>query len=98
MARLKREAKNAANDQVDLVEEEEDFGDDDDTDSDQPLPDEDLSDFESEADEQDLEIDKVVELSQKEQNARALATRRAIEKRIEERELDDDLDYLDLDD
>ena len=34
-------------------------------------------------------------LSQKEQNARALAIRRALEERAESRRLHDDLDYLD---
>lgn len=37
------------------------------------------------------------ELSQKEQNARSLAVRRAIEQRMEQKQLDEDLDYLDLD-
>ena len=37
------------------------------------------------------------ELSQKEQNARSLAARRAIEKRMEQKQLEEDLDYLDLD-
>ena len=34
-------------------------------------------------------------LSQKEQNARSLAIRRALEQRAEEKRLHDDLDYLD---
>lgn len=37
-------------------------------------------------------------LSQKDQNARSLAIRRAIEARNEEKRLNTDLDYLDLDD
>lgn len=37
------------------------------------------------------------ELSQKEQNARSLAARRAIEQRMEQKQLDEDLNYLDLD-
>lgn len=37
------------------------------------------------------------ELSQKEQNARSLAVRRAIEQRNERKRLEEDLDYLDLD-
>jgi len=37
------------------------------------------------------------ELSQRDQNARSLAIRRAIEQRMEERRLSRDLDYLDLD-
>jgi hypothetical protein len=48
----------------------------------------------------DTDIDlKVVEevLSHKDQNARALAIRRAIEERLESKRLSEDLDYLDLD-
>ena len=37
------------------------------------------------------------ELSLKEQNARSLAIRRAIEQRMERKRLDEDLDYLDFD-
>ena len=37
------------------------------------------------------------ELSQKDQNARSLAIRRAIEQRMEQKLLDEDLDYLGLD-
>lgn len=37
------------------------------------------------------------ELSQKDQNARSLAIRRAIEQRMDQKRLDEDLDYLDLD-
>jgi hypothetical protein len=37
------------------------------------------------------------ELSPKEQNARSLAIRKAIEQRMERKQLDEDLDYLDLD-
>jgi hypothetical protein len=71
---------------------------------DEPLPDEDLAEFEGEEGEEgeeDLELDGFVELSQKEQNARALAIRRAIEQRLEQKRLNedlDDLDYLDVDD
>lgn len=43
------------------------------------------------------DIDAVVELSSKEQNARSLEVRRAIEARIEKKKLDEDIDYLDLD-
>ncbi len=44
----------------------------------------------------DLQVEDI-ELSPKEQNARSLAIRRAIEQRMERRRLDEDLDYLDLD-
>jgi hypothetical protein len=37
------------------------------------------------------------ELTLKEQNARSLAIRRAIEQRMERKRLDEDLDYLDFD-
>tara|TARA_A100001037_G_scaffold77317_1_gene69333 strand:+ start:5963 stop:6286 length:324 start_codon:yes stop_codon:yes gene_type:complete len=43
------------------------------------------------------ELEIVDELPEKEQNARSLATRRAIEQRMEEKQLQEDLDYLDLD-
>lgn len=47
-------------------------------------------------DETRSELTEVVEvLSQKEQNARTLAIRRALELRADERRLHDDLDYLD---
>ena len=40
---------------------------------------------------------EVVELSSKEQSARSLEIRRAIEPRMEERQLHQNLDYLDID-
>lgn len=43
------------------------------------------------------DIDEVVELTSKEQSARTLEIRRAIEERMEQRQLHEDLDYLDLD-
>jgi len=61
----------------------------------------DTSDFEAVIDDLDdpdagfAAVDEV--LSQKEQNARALAARRAIEQRMEQKRLDEDLDYLDFD-
>jgi len=51
-----------------------------------------------EFDETDLDLKVVDEvLSHKDQNARALAIRRAIEERLEAKRLSHDLDYLDLD-
>ena len=44
---------------------------------------------------EDDDIEAVVELSSKEQSARSLVIRRAIEERLEDRQLHDDLDYLD---
>ena len=44
-----------------------------------------------------VDIDEVVELSSKEQSARSLEIRRAIEARMEEKQMHEDLDYLDYD-
>jgi len=43
------------------------------------------------------DIDLVVALSSKEQSAKSLEIRRAIEERMEERRFHEDFDYLDLD-
>jgi hypothetical protein len=62
------------------------------------LEDEESDDFvadEFESDEDLKVVDEV--LSHKDQNARALAIRRAIEERLEAKRLSRDLDYLDLD-
>jgi len=45
----------------------------------------------------DIVVVVVVELSAKEQSARSLEIRRAIEERMDKRQLDDDLEYLDMD-
>ena len=92
----------------DLEDEFEDLADDDgeleaEEDSDELGEDEAMGDLEADEDElEDLDEEtrnelKAVEeaLSQKEQNARSLAIRRAIEERLERRRLHDDLDYLD---
>ena len=66
----------------------------------EPAEDEEVEfDEEAEAEGEDLEedIDAVVELSSREQSARSLEIRRAIEERMEKRQLDEDLDYLDMD-
>ena len=66
----------------------------------EPAEDEEVDfDEEGESEGGDLEedIDAVVELSSKEQSARSLEIRRAIEERMEKRQLDEDLDYLDMD-
>lgn len=47
-------------------------------------------------DDDDLKVADA-ELSPKEQNAKSLAIRRAIEQRMERKLLDEDLDYLELD-
>ena len=60
----------------------------------------DEDELDDDLDEETAEELKAVDdvLSQKEQNARSLAIRRALEQRMEEKKLTDDLDYLDLDD
>ena len=64
---------------------------------------EEFADVESDADgydpdDSDEDLKAVDEaLSHKDQNARALAIRRAIEERLEAKRLSQDLDYLDLD-
>ena len=59
---------------------------------------EDAEDLDEIDDESEGELRVVEEeLSQREQNARSLAIRRAIEQRMEQKRLDEDLDYLDLD-
>ena len=55
----------------------------------------DSSDVGEDDDEED--IDAVVALSAKEQNARSLEIRRAIEERLEKRQFHEDFDYLDYD-
>ena len=75
-----------------LDEEDEELSEDEEIDDDGIL-DED-EDFADEATEEPAPVEE--ELSQKEQNARSLAIRRAIEQREEQKRLDEDLDYLDL--
>ena len=62
-----------------------------------PVPDEDLSDFEGESQSEDeAKIDLVFALCQKEQDARICFVRRAIEQHLEQRALNLELNYLDL--
>jgi hypothetical protein len=68
------------------AELEEEFADD--------LAEDELSGFD-EVDEDLKAVDEA--LSHKDQNARALAVRRAIEERLEAKRMSRDLDYLDLD-
>jgi len=78
-----------------LDEEEDDFVDDDGDDVDT-----DFDEFEDDADvddDGDDDIDAVVELTSKEQSARSLEIRRAIEERLAERRFHEDIDYLDFD-
>ena len=57
-----------------------------------------FEDDDADASEEGIDIDEVVELSSKEQSARSLEIRRALEERMERKQLSEDLDYLDLDD
>ena len=68
-----------------------------DADDDAPVPEEDPNDFEAHDDEADESIDKAVDLGDRERCARSFAIRRAIEQRMEQKALDDDLDCLDCD-
>lgn len=70
--------------------EEDEFADDD-----EEVVSPDLDEFVS--DTVDEDVDDVVELSPKELNARSLEIRREIEKRREERQFHEDIDYLDMD-
>ena len=80
--------------EVDELEEEQDveeLGEDEEIDAEE---------FDAELDEEEDDGDLKVaaaELSPTEQNAKYLAIRRAIEQRMERKQLDEDLDYLDLD-
>jgi hypothetical protein len=92
MSDLEDEFDGLDDEDLEADEEAEELGDDDaieDLDGD----DDDLDDL----DEETRNELKAVEdaLSQKEQNARSLAIRRAIEERLEKRRMHDDLDYLD---
>ena len=61
-----------------------------------------LGEFDEDGDDGDADADAAadveVALTSKEQGARQLAIRRAIEERMERRQLTEDLDYLELDD
>ena len=75
------------NDEGDDLEEEEGY--------EASLGDDDIDSFEDDVDEDLKLVDEV--LNHKDENARALAIRRAIEERQEARRISQDLDYLDLD-
>jgi hypothetical protein len=82
----------------DDLEELEDIDSDSDDDS-LDIDDGDDLDDDLDDDDEDSAALRAVEkeLSQKDQNARALAIRREIERRAEQKRLAEDLDYLDLD-
>lgn len=98
--RSKHSERNADADQDDfqaaVVDGEVDQDEFAESDADDVSPD--IDEFDDELDEDPAEdIDAVVELSSKEQSARSLEVRRAIEARQEQKRLDEDIDYLDLD-
>ena len=64
---------------------------------DTPLSDDDPEEFDGVDEDAGPNIDKVVELSDRERCARSFAIRRAIEQRMEQKALHHDLDYLDCD-
>lgn len=72
------------------VDDAEELGEDEEI---EDLEDDDLDDLDEETRSELRAVDEA--LSQKEQNARSLAIRRALEERMERRRLHDDLDYLD---
>lgn len=72
------------------------YVDEDDSDDDAEIASQDDA-FDEDLDDYDEIEEMDSELSLKEQNARSLAIRRAIEQRMERKRLDEDLDYLDFD-
>lgn len=82
----------AALDTAEELEDAEDVSEDADVEIDDE---DDLDDLDSDEDGELRAVEE--ELSQKDMNARSLAIRRAIEQRMEDKRLDEDLDYLDLD-
>lgn len=76
------------------LEDEEELGEDEEIDADE-IGLEDGADFDEDSSNELRVVEE--ELSQKELNARTLAIRRAIEQRNDQKRLDEDLDYFDLD-
>ncbi len=76
---------------------EDEFADDDDVDVAAEISEFDDDGTGEEAAASEADIDAVVEMTIKEQSARSLEIRRAIEERREQRQLSEDLDYLDMD-
>ncbi len=85
-------------DEEDTAEVSEDDADEEELGEDEAIDADSIELGDAELDEDDGELMAVEEaLSQKEQNAKSLAIRRAIEQRMDKKRLDEDLDYLDLD-
>ncbi len=76
------------------LEDEKELGEDEEIDADE-IGLEDGADFAEDSSNELRVVEE--ELSQKELNARTLAIRRAIEQRNDQKRLDEDLDYFDLD-
>ena len=89
--RVRDEVRDSVLDQELEAEDEEEVVDED---YETPLEDD---DFISDDDDSEEQVMAEEALSPKEQDARSLAIRRAIEQRQEQKKLDEDLDYLDLD-
>ncbi len=89
--RVNDEIRDGVFDQEQDEEDEEEIVDED---YEAPLEDDDFISDDDDSEEQVLAEEA---LSPKEQDARSLAIRRAIERRQEQKKLDEDLDYLDLD-
>lgn len=97
-----------ASDEDGGLDEENSDGDIDDTEEDEFADAEDeqvtaeIDEFDDDSDvgdddDEGEDIDAVVALSSKEQSAKSLEIRRAIEERMEQRRFHEDFDYLDLD-
>ena len=93
---LDREDAEKLSDKIvgDVLNEEEDEEEIVDDDYEAPLEDD---DFIADDDDPEEVVLAEQELTPKDQDARSLAIRRAIERRMEQKKLDEDLDYLDLD-
>ena len=97
MSDVEEEFKDQTDDKLDADGSEPADADDEELGEDEEMEDleddEDLDDMDEETRNELKVVDEV--LSQKEQNARSLAIRRAIERRAEEKQFHDDVDYLD---
>lgn len=96
---VRKEAKKQANRATLSSDDnlEDEFADADDVDVSAEISEFDDDSAGAEAAASEADIDAVVEMTSKEQSARSLEIRRAIEERREQRQLSEDLDYLDMD-
>jgi hypothetical protein len=91
MSDVEEEFEELADDELAADAESEELGEDEEMED--LDDDEELDDLDDETRNELKVVDEV--LSQKEQNARSLAIRRALEQRMDDKQLHDDLDYLD---